>query len=47
MCKLLTSPFNLCSFLKHHVIFLFHLENQLKIPLANNVVTGCFQTMGI
>lgn len=34
MFKLLSSPFSL----KHHIIFLFHLENQLKIPLTKMLV---------
>lgn len=37
MCRLLSSHFNFCSLLKHHIIFLFHLGNQLKVPLAKNI----------
>ena len=48
MYRLFSSPFNFCSLLKHHVIFLFRLENHLKEPLAKNVsVTRYYQGVGI
>lgn len=38
MYRVFNSSFNSCSLLKHHIIFPFHLENQLKVPLAKMLV---------